>query len=64
MRKMYKMTRIYFYKQYKLYVSSTCVTVESPEPPPFTVKTYYFTGRMKGNTKESVVKYLKRIDAI
>ena len=58
------MAKLYFYKQYNLYVSRTRVTVESLKPSPYGVKTYYFRPRMKGNTKESVVRYLKRINAI
>lgn len=58
------MIRLYFYKEYKLHVSPTRVIVENLKPFPGSVKTYYFTPKMKGNTKESVVKFLKRINAI
>lgn len=58
---MITMSRVYFYKQYKLHVSSTRVIVENSQG---FIRTYYFTSRMKGNTKESVVKFLKRINVI
>lgn len=55
------MSRTYFYKGYELYVSRTCVIVEDSRG--FT-RVYYFTSRMKGKTKESIVRFLKRINAI
>lgn len=55
------MSRIYFYKNLTLYVSDTRVIVEHNGG---FVSCYYFTGRMKGNSKESVVRYLKRINVI
>lgn len=55
------MNRLYFYKQYKLRVSSTRVIVENSQG---FIRTYYFTGRVKGETKESVVRYLKRLGVL
>lgn len=55
------MTRICFYKDLVLYVSDVNVIVEYQNG--FS-RCYYFTSRMKGNTKESVVRYLKRINVI
>lgn len=55
------MSRPYIYKGYKLHVGRTCVIVEDSRG--FT-RVYYFTSRMKGKTKESVVRFLNRIKAI
>lgn len=55
------MSRVYFYKQYKLYVSSTRVIVEYPRG---VSRTYCFTARMRGETKESVIKFLKRLKVV
>lgn len=55
------MTSICSYKDLVLYVSDVNVIVEYQNG--FS-RCYYFTPRMKGNTKESVVKFLKRINAI
>lgn len=55
------MSRTYIYKGYELHVARKCVIVEDSRG--FT-RLYYFTSRMKGNTKESVVRFLKRIKAI
>lgn len=58
---MVTMSRVYFYKQYKLHVSSTRVIVECPGG---VVRTYCFTARMRGETKESVIKFLKRLKVV
>ena len=55
------MTKICFYKDLVLYISDVCVIVEYRNGKS---KCYYFTSRMKGNTKESVVRYLKRKNVI
>lgn len=56
------MNRIYLYKYYKLHVSDTRVTIETMDG--FFRGTYYFTARMKGETKQSVIRFLKRIKAL
>lgn len=58
---MITMSRVYFYKHCRLHVSSTRVVVEYPE---CVFRTYYFTARMRGKTKDSVVKFLKRLKIV
>lgn len=55
------MSRVYSYKNLTLYVSDARVIVGYNGG---FINCYYFTPRMKGRTKESVVRYLKRINAI
>lgn len=55
------MISVYCYKGLLLFVTNESVTVEYWYG--FS-KCYHFTPRMKSNTKQSVVRFLKRINAI